>query len=154
MTSGGRIANRPTIRRLLVTIGVAGSLLVAGATIRAAALWAANEAPLTVAPVSVESVQQALDQERGRSAALEAQLAELEASTADLTAALTAANARLGTDQATADDLRASLTAAQRKLAKLEAALKAAAAKRASAAVQTTTTTRAVGSEDEHEDDD
>lgn len=129
-----------SLRRLLVTIGIAGSLLVAGLTIRAASLWAANEAPLTVAPVSVDSVQQALDQERVRSAALEAQLRSLESSATDLTAALQAAQDQVGADQATAVDLRASLTAAQDKLTKLEAALKAAAVKRATTTVRTTTT--------------
>ena len=124
------MTSNPSLRRLLVTIGVAGSLLMAGMTIRAASLWAADQAPLSVAPVSVASVQQALDQERSRSAALEAQLHELESSTTDLTAALQAAKDRVGADELTAEDLRASLTAAQDKLTKLEAALKAAAAKR------------------------
>src|SRR5512147_338989 len=100
MTNGGRISSRPTFRRLLVTIGVAGSLLVAGATIRAASLWAATQAQLTVAPVSVESVQKALEQERSRSADLQAQLSALESSTAQLNAALAEAQARAGTDQA------------------------------------------------------
>jgi septal ring factor EnvC (AmiA/AmiB activator) len=143
------MTSNPSLRRLLVTLGVAGSLLVAGLTIRAASLWAANQAPLTVAPVSVQSVQAALEQERSRSAALEAQLAELEASSADLTAALQAAQDRVGEDQATAEDLRASLAAAQDKLTKLEAALKAAAAKRTTTTVRTTTSTST--SSGEHE---
>src|SRR6185369_12043720 len=32
MTTGAKVASRPTFRRLLVTLGVAGSLLIAGAT--------------------------------------------------------------------------------------------------------------------------
>jgi hypothetical protein len=145
MTSGGQITNRPTFRRLLVTIGIAGSLLVAGATIRAASLWAANQAPLTVAPVSVESVQRALEQERSRSAELQTQLSALESSTAQLNSALLEAQNRAGTDQTAAEELRASLTAAQDKLTKLEAAL-AAAAKRAPSTTRTTTTTTPSGS--------
>lgn len=141
----------PSFRRLLVTIGVAGSLLVAGLTIRAASLWAASQAPLSVAPVSVESVQQALEQERSRSAALEAQLRELESSTTDLTGALQAAQDRVGADAQTAEDLRASLTAAQDKLAKLEAALKAA-ARRSTTTVRATTSSGS-GGEEEHEDE-
>jgi septal ring factor EnvC (AmiA/AmiB activator) len=114
-------------RRLLVTIGIAASLALAGVTIRAASSWAAAEAPLTIAPVSVESVQGALDQERARSAALEAQLASLGASATDLRAALEAAQSQVTTDRTTADQLRASLDAAQHKLASLQAALRAAA---------------------------
>jgi septal ring factor EnvC (AmiA/AmiB activator) len=148
------MTSNPSFRRLLVTVGVAGSLLMAGMTVRAASLWAANEAPLNVAPVSVDSVQQALDQERTRSAALEAQLRELEGSTADLTAALAAAQARVGVDETTAEDLKASLTAAQDKLAKLEAALKAAATKRATTTVKTTTGTTRSDDGGEHEFDD
>lgn len=149
------MTSNPSLRRLLVTFAVAGSLLVAGLTIRAASLWAATQAPLTVAPVSVDSVQQALDQERARSAALEAQLRELESSAGDLTAALQTAQERVGADEATAVDLRASLTAAQEKLAKLEKALKAAAAKQSTTSTRTTTTsTRSAGSgEVEHDDD-
>lgn len=148
------MTSNPSLRRLLVTVGVAGSLLVAGLTIRTASLWAASQAPLSVAPVSVDSVEQALEQERSRSAALEAQLSELEASTTDLTAALGAAQDRVNADEQTAEDLRASLTAAQEKLTKLEAALKAAAAKRSTTTTRTTTSTSS-GSygEEEHDDD-
>ena len=149
------MTSNPYLRRLLVTVVVAGSLLVAGLTVRAASLWAATQAPLSIAPVSVESVQQSLDQERARSAALEAQLRELESSSTDLTAALQAAQDRVGADEATAVDLRSSLTAAQDKLTKLEAALKAA-AKRSTTTVtrSTTTSTGTTGTgEVEHDDD-
>jgi chromosome segregation ATPase len=141
----------PSVRRLLVTIGVAGSLLVAGLTIRTASLWAASQAPLSVAPVSVDSLQQSLEQERSRSSALEAQLKELEGSTTDLIAALEAAQGQVGADEQTAEELRASLTAAQDKLTKLEAALKAAAAKRPTITTRTTTTTSP--SHEDHEDE-
>jgi chromosome segregation ATPase len=148
------MTSNPSLRRLVVTLAVAGSLLVAGLTIRAASLWAADQAPLTVAPVSVDSVQTALEQERTRSAALEAQLRDLESSAADLTAALQAAQDQVGADEATAQDLRASLTAAKEKLAKLEAALKAAAAKQATTSTRAATTTRSDDSgEVEHDDD-
>jgi septal ring factor EnvC (AmiA/AmiB activator) len=122
-----RSAPRPTIRRLLVTLGVVASLIAAGATVRAASLWASSQAPLTVAPVSVESVEMALAQEKSRSAVLEDQIASLQASAADLQGALQTAKGRLATDEATAGELRTSLAAAQDKLAKLEAALAAAA---------------------------
>jgi len=114
------------LRRTLVTLGIVGSLVAAGLTIRAASMWAAASAPLTVAPVSVNSVQRALEQEQARSATLQTELVALESSAADLRTALDAAQTQAGVDQATADDLRASLTAAQGKLARLEASLRAA----------------------------
>jgi septal ring factor EnvC (AmiA/AmiB activator) len=149
-----RSAPRPTVRRLLVTFGVVASLVAAGATIRAASLWAAGQAPLTVAPVSVESVRLALEQEQSRSAALEEQIASLQASAAELEAALASAGDRLVTDQATADELRASLAAAQEKLAKLEAALAAAAKTPARTSTRSTTTTSYEDDDGEDEEDD
>jgi len=143
-----RTATRPTLRRLLVTIGVVASLIAAGATIRAASLWAATQAPLTVAPVSVDSVRQALAQEKARSVVLEDQIASLQASAIDLQGALQTARDRLASDAATADELRASLAAAQDKLAKLEAAL-AAQAKATSTRVAVSRTSGE--REDEHE---
>jgi len=114
------------LRRTLITVGIAASLLAAGLTIRAASIWAATSAPLSIAPASMTSIQDALDQERARSAGLQQQLADLESSAAQLRGALDAANAQAGVDQTTADDLRASLSAAQQKLSKLEASLRAA----------------------------
>jgi septal ring factor EnvC (AmiA/AmiB activator) len=143
------------LRRLLVTLGIAGSLVAAGITIRAASIWAATEAPLTVAPVSVESVQDALGQERARSAVLEAQLADLASSAADLRAALEAAQGQVVADQATADDLRASLVAAQTKLSTVQAALREAARRNTSAAPAGTGVSGGTGGDDdggEHDD--
>lgn len=141
-------APRPTLRRLLVTAGVAGSLIVAGATVRAASQWASTQAPLDVAPVSVESVESALALEKSRAAVLEDQIANLHASAAGLQTALEAAQSRLVTDEATADELRASLAAAQEKLAKLEAALVA------QGNARTSTRTASADSDDHGDDDD
>jgi chromosome segregation ATPase len=140
---------KPAFRRLAVTAGLAVAVLAAAGTILAASQWAATEAALAVAPVTIQSVQQALDQERARSAALEQQLAALEGGSEDLSTALAAAQAQLTTDAATATDLRAALEAAQAKLAKLEAALKAA----AEARTTITTSTRVAVSEDRHEEE-
>ena len=127
----------PVIRRTVVTVGLAVAILGAGGTILAASQWTASEAPLAVAPVSIESIQKALDQERARSAGLEQQLATLERASGDLSGALQAAQDQLTLDATTATDLRAALTA-QNRLTKLEAALKAAAKARAAARVSTT----------------
>ena len=142
------------LRRTLITLGIAASLLAAGLTIRAASMWAATSAPLQIAPASVASIQDALDQERARSAGLEQQLADLESSAAQLRGALDAANTQAGVDQGTADELRASLSAAQQKLSKLEASLRA--ARTATRAGGSTGAGGSGGSDDgagEHDDD-
>jgi len=127
-TSSSRLAVQPTtVRRTAVALGVALSLLLAAVTVRAAAGWAASSAPLSEAPASLSSIEAALAGERTRSAALQAQIDGLRASSDQLTSALGAANDRLTLDQTTADGLRTSLAAAQQKLATLEAALKSAA---------------------------
>lgn len=128
----------PAIRRTAVTVGLVIAVLGAGGTIFAASRWTASEAPLEVAPVSVESIQKALDQERARSSGLEQQLTSLEQASGDLSGALQAAQDQLVQDATTATDLRAALTAAQDRLTKLEAALKAAAKARAATTVSTT----------------
>jgi septal ring factor EnvC (AmiA/AmiB activator) len=139
----------PAVRRSMITLGVILSLFAAGATVRAASEWAASSAPLNVAPASVESLQQALQQEQARSAALEAELTQLRQAAADLSSGLATAQDRASTDQATAESLRQSLDAAQAKLAKLQAAL----AKASTVRVVTTTTTSSSGSGATYHDD-
>ena len=119
-----------TLRRATVIVGVAGAILIGALTVRAAALWAAESAPLSVPPVTVASLQDALAGEQARSAEVEDQLGALEASSGELQSALDAALEELRTDQATAQDLRDSLDAARTKLAKLEASLGTAGAAR------------------------
>jgi septal ring factor EnvC (AmiA/AmiB activator) len=145
---------RTAARRLAVTLGLAVAILAAAGTILAASRWTATEAPLAQAPVSVESVQAALSQERDRSAALEAQLRVLEGASGDLSGALTAARQQLAADDATAAELRTALAKAQAKLAKLEASLKAA-SRTTVTTVRTTTRATSGGGEreDEHEDE-
>jgi chromosome segregation ATPase len=146
------------VRRLTVSLALIGTLLVAGLIVRVASSWAAVNAPLSVAPVSIESLEGALAQERARSAALEGQLGDLQGSSASLGLALEAAQTRLGADEATADGLRADLAKAQAKLAKVEAALREAAAARTTTTVVSSGGSRAERGEDredreEHEDD-
>jgi septal ring factor EnvC (AmiA/AmiB activator) len=142
----------PIVRRTAVVLGMTIAILAAAGTILAASSWTATQAPLAVAPVSIQSVQQALDQERARSAALEEQLRNLESASGDLSAALTTAQGQLAADAASADDLRTALATAQAKLKKLEAALKAAARARTTTTVRTTSTSTSGGST-YHEDD-
>jgi len=141
------------LRRIAVVAGLAVAMLAAGGTVLAAAQWAATEAPLAVAPVTGDSLQQALDHERARSAALEEQLAALEGASGDLSAALSAAQDQLVTDASTARELRTALDAARARLAELEAAMRDAATQRVSVAGRNTGTTSGSSFEDEHDDD-
>jgi len=145
------------LRRMTISLVLIGALLLAGLMVRVAASWAAVNAPLSVAPVSIESLESALAQERDRSAVLEGQLQDLQGSSASLSMALKAAQARLGADQATANDLRDDLERAQGKLAKVQAALREAAAAQAAASPAVTSGAGRAdggeGREDEHDDD-
>ena len=116
------------IRRTVVVVGVAASLLLGVVSIRAAAAWTAASAPLEAAPVSVASVTDQLAREQARSAELQAQLDDLVARSTELTQVLEAAQARIATDASTAKGMRARLAAAEKKLAILTASLKARAA--------------------------
>jgi len=124
---------RPHVRRPLVVLGVILTLVAAAGTVRAASIWVATTASLASPPTSMTSIEDALTQEQARSADLQQQLDALRSSSGDLSAALVAANQQVTTDQATADSLRSSLKAVQDKLAKAEAALRAAQAAAAAA---------------------
>ena len=87
-----------SIRRILTVIGVAAALLVGFGAIRASAAWTATTAPLTVAPVSAETLQARLTDESARSADLVDRLAALTTHAEELSAALAAAQDRIGSD--------------------------------------------------------
>jgi septal ring factor EnvC (AmiA/AmiB activator) len=139
------------IRRNLVIVGVVSALVLGAATVRAAAVWTAASAPLEEPPAALSSIREALTQEKERSAVLEQQLADLTQASDDLAAALEAARTQVATDSQTADTLRASLAAAQQKLAKLEAALKAAQSIKVTTVGTTSTATTTY---DDHDGDD
>lgn len=150
------------VRRLLTVAGVIAALILGFGSIRAAAMWTAASAPLTIAPVSVSTLQSRLTDEQTRSAALQQQLDALESQSTDLVSALQAADARIDADASRAKDLSAQLKTAKQRLAKLEATItaanKASQARVASATtVRTTTTSRLTsGAEpgDDHGDGD
>lgn len=114
------------IRRTLVTVGVAGSLVVGAVTVRAAAAWTASAAPMEAPPISASDLAGKLSDEQARSAALELQIVDLTTRTTDLATALDSATQRIGTDSTAAKTLRAQLAAAQKKLTAVMKALKAA----------------------------
>jgi hypothetical protein len=145
------VANTP-IRRILTVIGVATALLVGFGAIRASATWTATMAPLTVAPVSIESLQARLTDESGRSAVLVDRVAGLTTQAEELSAALAAAQDRIGSDADHAAQLAMDLDTAKKKLAALEQSIRAASAVRATApATATRTTTSASTPGGEHE---
>jgi hypothetical protein len=114
-------------RRALTAGGVILSLALGLVTIRAAAAWTASAAPLGATPPTAADVRAALELERSRSDALASQLAELASGSAELEAALAAAEEQVALDAAEANTLRASLATARERLAQLEASLRDAA---------------------------
>ncbi len=150
----------PRIRRLVTVVGVIAALLLGYGSIRAAAAWTAASAPLTVAPVSVTTLQDRLAVEQARSVDLRLQLQTLNTQSTELTAALEAAQAQITTDTDNATQLAKDLKAAKTKLAKLEASIAKArlAAQRPAVVVTKTRTVTSAsnhnGGEDDDEDDD
>jgi hypothetical protein len=135
----------PYLRRLLTVVGVIAALVLGFGSIRAASMWTAASAPLTIAPVPVSTLQTQLADEQGRSAALQQQLDALDSQSTDLASALQAAHARIDADASHANDLATQLKTAKQRLAKLEAAIttanQASQARAASATIVRTTTT-------------
>ena len=113
----------PTIRRLLVIVGVIATLSFGVATIRAAASWTAGSAPLATVPPSMESLAAQLSAEGMRTADLRRELDAVRRNTVDLAGALDAARVRIKADLHAADQLRSRLSRAKTRLAALEAAL-------------------------------
>lgn len=109
-----------TIRRVAVVAGVAASLVVGVATIRAASAWTAASAPLDAMPVSAASLQSRVETEQARSASLEAQLKALTDRAVQLTSALETARAQASADGRHAADLQARLDASQARLLQLD----------------------------------
>jgi chromosome segregation ATPase len=148
------------IRRLFTIVGVVAVLALGFGSIRAASAWTAASAPLTVAPVSVATLQTKLADEHARSEALIQHLRDLDARSVDLETALAQAQERIDGDAGHASDLEDQLAAANKKLTKLETAIakakKALAAQAAAPRVVKTTTSsapKATYHEDEHEED-
>ena len=147
------------VRRFVTLVGVIAALVLGYASIQAAAAWTAASAPLTMAPVSVASLQDRLALEQARSGDLTAQLESLSTQSTQMTAALEAAQAQIATDADHAKALSKDLKDAKKKLAKLEASIaraKQAAAHRSVVVVTKTKTVAASSThheDDEHEDD-
>ena len=108
------------IRRSLTIVAVAASLLLGFGAIRASAAWTAAAAPLPVAPVSVDALKARVVDETARSADLLDRLTALTAHADELTAALTAAQARIAEDAKVSATLAKDLAAAKKKLAALQ----------------------------------
>jgi hypothetical protein len=144
------VTHTPT-RRVLTVIAVAASLLLGFGAIRASAAWTAAAAPISVAPISVDTLKVRLADESDRSAALLDRLTTLTSHADELSAALVAAKARIGEDAAHADQLAKDLAAAKEKLAALEKSIKQ--ANSTKTVVVKTTTTHATSAPASHGDD-
>lgn len=114
---------RLALRRLATAVGVVAVMGLGLGSIKAASVWTAASAPLSVAPVSVTTLQASLADEHARSQALTQHLHELDARSQDLETALTRANDRIAGDTTHAADLEKQLAAAAKKLDKLETAI-------------------------------
>ena len=128
-----RLTVRMLLRRATIVAAVALTLSIGGLAVRAAAVWTAASAPLTVAPESATGLAQQLADEQARSAALEQQLTALADQTTDLTAALQTASERIASDAQTAKTLRDKLAAARKRLAAMVRATRPAATSPAAA---------------------
>ena len=150
------------VRRSTTLVAVMLAVALGFLAIRVAAAWTANAAPLEVAPVSVETLRAQLDAERTHSAQLSSELRRLMAQSAELNAALDAADSQIANDADHADQLSMDLAAAKKKLRSLEKSIRvarAALAKQPTVTVTTVATkqTASVSSgehDDEGQDDD
>ena len=143
------------LRRLITVVGVIAALALGFGSIKAAAAWTAASAPLTVTPVSVAAIQDRLVAEQTRSADMAARLESLAGQSAELTAALETAQARIVADTDQAKVLARALAAAKKKLAKLEASIaKARKATRRQVVMTRTKTVMSAGSTTRHGGDD
>lgn len=114
------------IRRGLVILGVAVSLVGGLLSIRIAADLAAAAAPPPAPPISMGALQAALLAEQARAASLQDELDGLLGVTGTLGSAIDATEIRLTADGESAAALKARLKAAQARLAQLTKLLKAA----------------------------
>jgi septal ring factor EnvC (AmiA/AmiB activator) len=147
------VTNTP-LRRILTVIAVAASLVIGFGAIRASAAWTAQAAPLTVAPVSAETLKTRLADEAARSADLADRLAALTSHSEELSSALAAAETRIASDTDNATQLTNDLAAAKKKLAALEKSIRDASRVRTTTAPTTTRTTSSgstSGGDDDHE---
>jgi septal ring factor EnvC (AmiA/AmiB activator) len=110
-------------RRITVVLGIAIVLVLVVGAIRLAAAWAADAAPLTIAPASATQLAADLAAERARADAVTRQLEELDARSQDLAAALGQARDRVAADAGNAAKLKDRLATAKSRLATLEAQL-------------------------------
>ena len=133
------------VRRSTTLVAVVLAVALGFLAIRVAAAWTANAAPLEVAPVSVETLRAQLDAERTHSAQLSSELRRLMAQSAELNAALDAADSQIAKDADHAGKLSKDLALAKKKLRSLEKSIRearAALAKQPSVTVTTLATTQ------------
>ena len=113
------------VRRALLVLVAAGSLVAGGVVIRIAGDYTATAAPLTERPATAEQLTAEIDAERAAARALRDRLADVGGQINDLRGALGAMDERTGAEAEAAVRLAAELDAAEAKLAELERTLAA-----------------------------
>jgi chromosome segregation ATPase len=117
---------RRIARRVIVLGATVAVLGIAVGTVKVAADWRAADAPLDVAPMSMEAIDAQLAAESERSSMLSDDIGSVSSQVASLQAALLEAGDHMAGDTQTAENLQAQLKAAKAKLETLQAQLKAA----------------------------
>jgi septal ring factor EnvC (AmiA/AmiB activator) len=111
---------------IALTLGVIG---IGVGTVRLASEWRAAEAPLDVAPVSMETITAASQAEAGRAAVLAGRVADVAAVVDGLQSAISTANTNTATDSKHASELQDQLARTSARLKDLQSQLKAAQAR-------------------------
>ena len=117
---------RRLLRRAVVLAATIAVIGIAIGTVKVAADWRAESAPLDVAPVAMDTINAQLVAETDRAGLLSDQVGSAADQIASLKAALTEAGDHITTDAQTAATLRDQLAAATSKLQTLQGQLKAA----------------------------
>ena len=142
------------LRRALLVLVAAGSLVVGGVVIRIAGDYTATAAPLTERPVSAEQITAEIDAERAAARTLRGRLTDVGDQITDLRGALDAMHERTGAEADAATRLAAELDAAEAKLAELERTLAASSVTTYQTVVVPAPATSVSSSSGEREDDD
>ena len=88
------------VRRLGVIVLTVGVIGISVGTVRLAAQWRAEAAPLEVSPVSMDTIVEAADVQKDRAALLSAAVDEMAGQVEDLSTALSTANTNASSDVA------------------------------------------------------
>jgi hypothetical protein len=113
------------VRRLGVIALTVGVIGIGVGTVRLAAQWRAEAAPLDVSPVSMDTIVEAAQIESDRATQLSAAVDEMAGQIGDLSAALSTADSNASSDEAHVQALQQQLDRTTAKLKSLQSQLRA-----------------------------